>query len=53
MAILKRQLLILAIGLSTLGAAEPLEWDRLKPLPDEFGFAGPFAGVSNGALIVG
>ncbi len=28
------------------------EWERLSPLPDKEGFAGPFAGVSNGALIV-
>jgi SSS family solute:Na+ symporter len=29
-----------------------LVWDELPPLPDEFGFGGPFAGVHNGALIV-
>ena len=28
------------------------EWKRLPSLPDKEGFAGPFAGVSNGALIV-
>lgn len=28
------------------------EWKRLAPLPDKEGFAGPFAGVSNGALLV-
>lgn len=28
------------------------EWSTLPALPDEHGFAGPFAGVSNGALIV-
>lgn len=28
------------------------EWDRLPPLPDKEGFAGPFAGASNGALVV-
>ncbi|MCE9563948.1 MAG: galactose oxidase [Planctomycetes bacterium] len=28
------------------------EWNRLPALPDKEGFAGPFAGVSNGALIV-
>jgi N-acetylneuraminic acid mutarotase len=27
-------------------------WDELTPLPDAHGFAGPFAGVSGGALIV-
>lgn len=30
----------------------PLQWGELAPLPDVVGFAGPFAGVSNGALIV-
>ena len=33
-------------------AADPLEWSELKPLPDEHGFAGSFAGTSGGALIV-
>jgi N-acetylneuraminate epimerase len=28
------------------------EWTRLPPLPDKEGFAGSFAGVSNGALLV-
>lgn len=28
------------------------EGDRLPPLPDKEGFAGPFAGVSNGVLVV-
>ena len=28
------------------------EWKRLPPLPDKEGFAGPFAGVSGGALLV-
>ena len=27
-------------------------WSRLPPLPDREGFAGPFAGVSDGALLV-
>lgn len=27
-------------------------WKQLAPIPDQFGFAGSFAGVSNGALIV-
>ncbi|WP_341835724.1 galactose oxidase [Chitinophaga pollutisoli] len=27
-------------------------WDTLPPIPDETGFAGSFAGVSNGALLV-
>lgn len=29
-----------------------LQWDQLKPLPDELGMAGPFVGVHNGGLIV-
>jgi N-acetylneuraminic acid mutarotase len=32
--------------------AENFTWSELAPLPDSFGFAGAFAGVSNGALIV-
>src|SRR5262245_7584845 len=28
------------------------EWERLAPLPDKEGFAGSFAGVSNGTLLV-
>jgi N-acetylneuraminic acid mutarotase len=28
------------------------EWKRLPPLPDKEGFAGPFSGVSGGALLV-
>ncbi len=43
---------ILALALSTgthAGIAEP---HQLPPLPDKEGFAGPFVGVSNGALLV-
>ena len=29
-----------------------LRWKKIRPLPDRHGFAGAFAGVSNGALIV-
>src|SRR5882672_7711864 len=29
-----------------------LNWKKLPPIPDRIGFAGPFAGVSGGALIV-
>lgn len=29
-----------------------LEWGTLAPLPDKIGFAGSFAGVANGALLV-
>ena len=34
------------------GASSPLEWSKISPLPDEHGFAGAFAGISNKALIV-
>jgi N-acetylneuraminate epimerase len=34
-----------------LGAAE-MKWSKLPPVPDQEGFAGSFAGVSGGALIV-
>ncbi len=34
-------------GMSNLG-----DWKPLPPLPDKEGFAGPFAGVSHGALLV-
>jgi N-acetylneuraminic acid mutarotase len=30
----------------------PLDWKQLPPLPDREGFAGSFAGVANGALLV-
>jgi len=36
---------------STL-ASGPLSWEQLPPLPDAEGFAAPFAGVHNGALLV-
>src|SRR5690242_1857271 len=29
-----------------------LNWSSLPPIPDTNGFAGPFAGVSGGALVV-
>ena len=50
-AVLIFSALLGALGHSS-ASAEPLEWSELKPLPDEFGFAGPFAGTSGGALIV-
>jgi solute:Na+ symporter, SSS family len=31
---------------------DPLRWEKLPPLPDREGFAAPFAGVSNDALIL-
>lgn len=39
------------LGSGTLLAAE-LRWEKLAPIPDALGFAGSFAGVSGGALLV-
>lgn len=36
----------------SLAGVVNLAWDELTPLPDEQGFAGPFAGVSGDALLV-
>ena len=47
-------LLVSAFVMSTsalVSGAEP-EWSQLPPVPDQEGFAGSFAGVSGGALIV-
>ena len=32
--------------------ASPLAWEKWPAIPDEHGFAGPFAGVSSGTLVV-
>ena len=41
------------LGVSVARAGDVLEWEELPPLPDgHIGVAGPFAGVSNDALIV-
>ena len=47
-------LLFLLFCRAALFAANPLSlnWHELPPLPDDHGFAGPFGGVSNDALIV-
>lgn len=37
---------------NTEAGAEAYHWDTLPPIPDETGFAGSFAGVANGALLV-
>ena len=39
------------IALAVL-AVGPADWSKLAPLPDAEGFAGSFAGVSGGALVV-
>lgn len=43
---------ILAIQDWSLPAAAESRWKTLAPLPDRLGFAGAFAGVSGGALLV-
>lgn len=47
-------ILALAGALSAHAAGSPgeLKWTELPPIPDKEGFAAPFVGVSNGALIV-
>lgn len=53
-----RLLLFLTIFLQTMTSnaqlvgPSPLRWKSLPPLPDDVGFAGAYAGVSNDALIV-
>lgn len=46
-----RTFLALAL-LTTSSVALAGEWTRLPPLPDKEGFAGSFAGVSSGAMLV-
>ena len=41
-----------ALSCSTPKTTAALSWSQLPPLPDPLGVAGPFAGVSGGALIV-
>ncbi len=45
-------LLITAVSSASATAQERLSWSDLPPVPDELGFAGPFVGVHNDALIV-
>lgn len=44
--------LVLTAVLDFSGSAAELHWSKLPPIPDEQGFAAPFAGVSGGALVV-
>ena len=44
--------LFLCQWLATWAQPAALTWKQLPPLPDKLGFAGSFAGVSGGALIV-
>lgn len=46
------RLLSLLTVAGTVWGAEPLRWTELPPLPDAAGFAAPFAGVADGALVV-
>lgn len=43
---------VLALTMATSLPADEMKWSQLPPLPDAEGFAGSFAGVSGGALIV-
>jgi N-acetylneuraminate epimerase len=40
------------VFLALICTAEPTEWTKLPALPDAEGFAGSFAGVSHGSLVV-
>jgi N-acetylneuraminic acid mutarotase len=44
--------LLLCGLLSAAEPIDPLRWSKLAPLPDREGFAYPYAGVHNGALLV-
>ena len=46
------KLVLFALVLLAGSRARAGDWERLPSLPDKEGFAGPFAGVSNGALVV-
>jgi solute:Na+ symporter, SSS family len=44
--------LLLLVPATHTYAGDPTAWHELRSLPGEHGFAGPFAGLHNGALIV-
>ena len=46
------RLLLLLMAAATVGRADALRWTELPLLPDPVGFAAPFAGVADGALVV-
>lgn len=48
-----RTLLPLLCMTSLACAQDHLVWNKLEPLPDPLGFAGPIAGITNGGLLVG
>ena len=41
-----------AVVYSPEAPGESIQWEQLPALPDKLGFAGPFAGSYNGALLV-
>lgn len=43
--------LALLIPIHLMSQSHPITWSEFSPLPDPLGFAGMYAGVSNGALI--
>ncbi len=45
-------LLLFAMSIPAVLAADQLSWEELPSLPDELGVAGPFAGVHGDALVV-
>lgn len=47
-----RRTLFLLMPLTLAASAADLKWSQLSPIPDPRGFAGSFAGVSDGSLIV-
>jgi N-acetylneuraminate epimerase len=44
--------LVLNKGIAQDASRSHLKWSKLQPVPDPIGFAGSFAGVANGALLV-
>lgn len=44
--------IVLALSAPVSAETLPLRWQQLPPIPDAEGFAGAFAGVSRGALLV-
>ncbi|MEI9893289.1 MAG: hypothetical protein WDN28_05140 [Chthoniobacter sp.] len=44
--------LMAAHSSAQIAASPQMDWEKLPPIPDREGFAGPFAGVTGGALLV-
>ena len=47
-----KSIAVILASLALTTHATDLKWEKLPPLPDALGFAGPFAGVSHNVLIV-